>query len=178
MLTLLIILGLIAGASAAALYLRRTNRSPEMLEPQAIAGAENLRPLFEPTKEELLAEQNEKERLLMLETQAEADRQKQLVIDEAELELADWTVSPNRSQTIVLLSDTAKSENEDIYLKVCKEILRVWREGSVSDISADDLALMMESHYWLIPADKRTPGASFLLKEEVAGLRRGPFHNK
>src|SRR4051794_21035742 len=141
MLTFLIILGLIAGAAAAALYLRRTNRSPEMLEPQVIVGAEKFRPLFEPSKEELLVEQNEKERLLMLETQAEADRQKQLVIDEAELELADWTVSPNRSQPIVLLSDTAKSANEDIYLKVCKEILRVWREGSVSDISADDLAL-------------------------------------
>src|SRR6478736_5550316 len=119
MLTLLIILGLIAGAAAAALYLRQTHRSPEMLETQAIAGAENFRPLFEPSKEELLAEQNEKERLLVLETKAEADRQKQLVIDQAELELADWTVSPTRSQTILLLSNAAKSENEDIYLKVC-----------------------------------------------------------
>jgi hypothetical protein len=178
MLTLLIILGLIAGASAAALYLRRTNRSPEMLEPQAIAGAENLRPLFEPSKEELLAEQNEKERLLMLETQAEEDRQKQLVIDEAELELADWTVSPNRSKTILLLSNAAKSENENIYVKACKEVLRIWRTGLVDGLSANDLAQLMESHYWLIPAEKRTPGASFLIKEEIAGLRRGSLNNK
>ena len=63
MLTLFIILGLIAAAAAATLYLRRTKRSSEMLERQAIAGAENFRPLFEPSKEELIAEQNEKKRL-------------------------------------------------------------------------------------------------------------------
>ena len=63
MLTFLIILGLVAAASTAALYLRRTNRSSEMLERQAVSGAENFRPLFEPSKEELLTEQNEKKRL-------------------------------------------------------------------------------------------------------------------
>jgi len=43
MLTLFIILGFIA-AAAATLYLRRANRSPEMLERQAVSGAENFRP--------------------------------------------------------------------------------------------------------------------------------------
>ena len=57
MLTLFIILGFIA-AAAATLYLRRANRSPEMLERQAVSGAENFRPLAEPSKEELLTEQN------------------------------------------------------------------------------------------------------------------------
>ena len=178
MLTLLIILGLIAAASAATFYLRQTKRSPEMLEPQVKAGAENFRRLFEPSKEELLAEQNGKERLLTLEKQAEADRQKQLIDSQYELDLADWIASPTRSKTIVLLSNAAKSENEDIYIKACKKVLLVWRTGSVKDLSADDLALLMESHFWLIPADKRTPGASFFIKEEIAGLRSGSFHNK
>jgi len=178
MLTLLIIFGLVAAASAAALYLRRTNRSSEMLERQALSGAENFRPLFEPSKDELLAEQNEKERQAALEKQAEADRQKHLVDDEAERDLAGWVASPGRSQTIVLLSNAAKSENEDIYIKACKKVLLVWRTGSVKDLSADDLALLMESHFWLIPADNRTPGASFFIKEEIAGLRSGSFHNK
>jgi H+/Cl- antiporter ClcA len=48
MLTLFIILGLIAAAAAATLYLRRTKHSSEMLERQAQSGAENFRPLFKP----------------------------------------------------------------------------------------------------------------------------------
>jgi len=178
MLTLFIILGLIAAAAAATLYLRRTKRSSEMLERQAIAGAENFRSLFEPSKEELRAEQNEKERLLMLEKQAEADRQMQSVDDKAQHDLVNWMASPDRSKTILLLSGAAKSENENIYITACKEVLRIWRTGSVGDLSANDLAQLMESHYWLIPAEKRTPGASFLIKEEIAGLRRGSLHNK
>jgi hypothetical protein len=174
MLIFLIILCLIAAASAATLYLRRTKLSSEMLGRQTLSGAENFRPLFEPSKTEL----QEKERLLMLEKQAEADRQKQLINSEYERELADWIASPNRSQTILLLSNAAKSENEHIYVKACKEVLRIWRAGSVDDLSANDLAQLMESHYWLIPAEKRTPGASFLIKEEIAGLRRGSLHNK
>ena len=178
MLTLFIILGLIAAASAATLYLRRTKLSSEMLGRQSLSGAENFRPLFEPSKAELRAEQKEKERLLMMEKQAEADRQKQMIDSQYERDLADWIASPTRPKTIVLLSDAAKSENEHIYLKACKEVLRIWRAGSVDDLSADDLAQLMESHYWLIPAEKRTPGASFLIKEEIAGLRRGSLHNK
>ena len=178
MLTLFIILGLIAAAVAASLYLRRTKHSSEMLERPAIAGAENFRPLFEPSKEELLAEQTENERLVMLEKQAEADRQKQSVVDKSEHELSAWIASPDRSKTIMLLSGAAKSENENIYITACKEVLRIWRTGSVGDLSANDLAQLMESHYWLIPAEKRTPGASFLIKEEIAGLRRGSLHNK
>ena len=58
MLIFVIILCLVAAESAAALYLRRTNRSSEMLERQAVSGAENFRPLAEPSKEELLTEQN------------------------------------------------------------------------------------------------------------------------
>jgi hypothetical protein len=178
MLTLFIILCLIAAAAAATLYLRRANRSPEMLERQAVAGAENFRSLFGPSKEDLLAQQSEKERLLMLEKQAEADRQKRLIDSQNERELADWIATPSRSKTILLLSGAAKSENEDIYIKACKEVLRIWRTGLVGDLSANDLAQLMESHYWLIPAEKRTPGASFLIKEEIAGLRRGALHNK
>ena len=114
----------------------------------------------------------------MMEKQAEADRQKQLIDSQYERDLADWIASPTRPKTIVLLSDAAKSENEHIYIKACKEVLRIWRTGSVSDLSANDLAQLMESHYWLIPAENRTPGASFLIKEEIAGLRRGSLHNK
>jgi len=58
MLTLFIILGLIAAASAATLYLRRTKLSSEMLGRQSLSGAENFRPLFEPSKAELLTEQS------------------------------------------------------------------------------------------------------------------------
>jgi hypothetical protein len=171
MLTFLIIFILLAGAAAASLYLRRTNRPSEMLGAPGFDAAQEFKPLFAPSQEELRAAEAEKNRLqLKLNEQAAAGKRE---AEEAEIVRLRslWAAEPTKALTITLLYAAAKSENEGIYLQACKEVLGTWRRGSVKDLSAHDLAQLIESHYWLIPADKRTPGASFLIKQEIAGLR-------
>jgi hypothetical protein len=178
MLTFLIILALIAAATAAALFLRRKNRPAEMLDRSQISGVEHFRPLFAPTKDDLLEAERENTELLRAEEKRLADMDKRNASEDLERIHTLWLASPTRAQTISLLYEAAKGENGDIYLKACKDVLRVWRTGSVKDLSAADLAHLMESHYWLIPADKRTPGDHFLIKEEIAGLTREFIHNQ
>jgi hypothetical protein len=178
MLTLIIIIALIAAASAATLLLRRTNRSSEMLGPHALPGAENFRPLFEPTKEELEAAELEMKLLQHADKERHSLENEREAAAELDRVRAEWLASRSRTQTILLLYEAAKSQNDDIYLKICEEVLQQWRTGSVDDLSADDLAQLMESHYWLIPADKRTAGVGFRINKEIAGLRSGSFHPK
>ena len=178
MLTLSIIFCVIATAFAVTYFIRRTDRPSEMHHPLPPAGAEHFRPLFAPSEEDLRSAELEKVGLQNAEIDRVAARKKQHEAAELETLCTEWQSSPTKAKTISLLSAAAKSENEDIYLRVCNDVLRVWRAGSVGDLSANDLAQLLESHYWLFPADKRTAGVSFLLNAEIAGLRSGSFHNK
>ena len=178
MLTLLIIFVLLAGAAAASLYLRRTNRPSKMLDQPRFDAAESFRPLFAPSQEDLRAAEAEKERLRQTEIDQAVKRDERAAADEIARLRSAWMRSPTKAHTISLLYAAAKSENETIFLQACREVLKVWRTGSVIDLSADGLAQLIESHFWLIPANKRTPGAKFLIKQETAGLRAtGPFTN-
>ena len=82
-----------------------------------------------------------------------------------------WRTSATRANTIELLFQASQSGDGKIYLDVCEDVLKAWNAGTPDGLAADELAQIMESHVWLIPANERTPGVSFRLKEEIAGLR-------
>ncbi|MEP7074966.1 MAG: hypothetical protein ABI878_04080 [Acidobacteriota bacterium] len=137
----------------------------ELPEPQ-------YRPLFEPTAEELQAEQ-----LQEAAKEAEIDSRESLKQTEEKLASFDhlrqnWANSPNRAGTIELLYQASALGRVELYWDTCERVLAVWRAGTISGLSADDLAQMLESHFWLLRDSERTPGVSFHLKEEIAGLRR------
>ena len=145
-----------------------TDQSPvrELPEPQ-------YRPLFEPTEEELQEDERiEAARVTELdEENARRERANKLAkFDELR---QDWASSANKANTVELLYQASQTASGEIYFDTCESVLKAWRAGNVSDMSAGDLAQMLESHFWLLPDNERTPGVSFRLKEEIAGLRRG-----
>ncbi len=83
-----------------------------------------------------------------------------------------WQDLPNKKNTIELIQIASQSESGEIYSAVATEILEFWKEGKIVDLSAHDLADILESHFWLLPSEQRTSGVKFGLHQELAGLRR------
>lgn len=133
--------------------------------------AENFRPLFEPTEDEIRAfEQAEKRRIeaekrendrRILEAKAEQVREFQ----------KDWQNLPNNRNTVQLLYLASQSENAKTFSETVENVIKLWRENRIKNLSATDLAELLDSHFRTLPQQERTSGTLFWLKEEIAELR-------
>lgn len=148
------------------------NPSPrELPQPQ-------YRPLFQPDEEDLREmERMEAEKLAEIERQENLKQAEEKLAKFGELRQT-WAQSPNRGSTIELLVQASQISDGKVYLETCEGILASWCAGDIGELSSDDLAQLLESHFWLLPDSERTPGVSFRLKEEIAGLRREPEESK
>jgi len=52
------------------------------------------------------------------------------------------------------------------------DVIREWRAGRIEGLSNADLADLIETHLWLLPAQEKVSGEGYLVKQEVAELRR------
>jgi hypothetical protein len=165
---LVIFIVLIIAAAAYVFIARRQTRSAFLTNqtPKHLNG-ENLRPLFAPDDEELRAQ----ERAEQESAKAEAA---ELVRQDDEKRLASfeefrqtWRELPSRANTVELLLRASDLERGDIYLDTIDELLH-----KRSDVFNDDeLAELIESHFWLLPQSERTPGVKFTINRELAALR-------
>ena len=166
------VLFLLAGISLAVLL--KKIFSPKFLEenPPSFLAAENYRPLFEPTDEELRQFETEEKAQLAAKQVDDA----RLISEEKLVNLEKfrqtWRESPNKAATIELLYMASQTENGEAYLETANIVLKAWQAEKVPDLAADDLAHLLDSHFWLLPTHERTPGVSFRIQQEIAGLRR------
>ena len=130
------------------------------------------RSLFEPDEAEIRAfEKAEK---------AKADEENRQELNRISAEKAKkvsefqtiWCELPNKKNTVELLFLASQSGRGEIYSRAANEIVEFWKEGKIIDLSAHDLAEILESHFWLLPSEQRTSGVKFGLHQELAGLRR------
>jgi len=130
------------------------------------------RGLFEPSEEEL--------RSLELEEKAKTEAQKaeearRIIAGKAEKlrQFSEfWKTSPNKRTTVELLSLAAQTESGKLFSETAENVVQQWQEKGIEDLSAEQLAQILDSHFWLLPHEERTPGVSFWLKQEIASLRR------
>ena len=80
--------------------------------------------------------------------------------------------SPNRSSTTKLLHAAALSDNAKNYGRAIELVLLSWRDGSLSDVSAQELQSLFNSEYWVLSSRTRTSGAGFVLKETLASANQ------
>jgi len=80
--------------------------------------------------------------------------------------------SPNRSSTTKLLHAAALSDNAKNYGRAIELVLLSWRDGSLSDLSAQELQSLFNSEYWVLSSSARTSGAGFVLKQTLASANR------
>jgi len=80
--------------------------------------------------------------------------------------------SPNRNSTAELLHAAALSDNAKNYGRAIELVLLSWRDGSLSDLSAQELQSLFNSEYWVLSSSTRTSGAGFVLKETLSSANR------
>ena len=80
--------------------------------------------------------------------------------------------SPNRNSTAELLHAAALSDNAKNYGRAIELVLLSWRDGSLSDLSAQELQSLFNGEYWVLSSSTRTSGAGFVLKETLSSANR------
>ena len=83
----------------------------------------------------------------------------------------NWRVLPDRKKTIELLFLASQSENAKTFSEISENVIKLWRENRIKNLSASDLADLLDSHFRTLPQQERTSGIGFWLKEEVKNLR-------
>lgn len=167
---LLIFTVVILIAAAIILFVRRQTRLPLLDDkPPNYLDRENLRPLFAPDEAELRAIEEGKrlEAATMAENEARLDAEKKLASFEKFRQT--WRESPSRMNTIELLFLASQTESSAAFMDTVDELLHKRPEA----FTADDLAQLIESHFWLLPQSERTPGVTFTINRELAALRGG-----
>ncbi len=90
----------------------------------------------------------------------------------AEAFIESWKLSPDRRTTAKMLHLAAKVGEAVVYQNAIESALQGWRERKLPDINAEELAQLIESEFWVVPSSARNSGAGFLLKRELAKVRR------
>lgn len=169
---MLLILTVLVLAVAAIIIIARRQASSALLNNQTpnILDRENLRPLFAPDEVELRAIESEQRDLAEARAKDEAALQAKKVLASFEEFRQTWRQLPNRPNTIELILRASETESGVVFLDVLDELLHKRPEA----LSADDLAQLIESHFWLLPKHERTPGVTFTINRELAALRGVP----
>jgi hypothetical protein len=127
----------------------------------------DLRPLFAPTDEELRVETvrtQKQEREAELKIIADFRRQKEL---EFVNELDQWKTEPSAAGIADLLK---RADNGELYADAAEAANQAFQTGKLGGIAASEFAQLLESHFWLIPAEERTPGVSYRIQTVLSSL--------
>ena len=127
--------------------------------------------LFAPTDEENRALEREENSQIRAKEREDLRRLAAEKIEKAENFRRDWRTSPDKRKTIELLRLASESENADVFSAVAEDIIKIWRENRIENLTADNLADLLDSHLKTLPQQERTAGALFWLKREIMSLR-------
>ena len=73
--------------------------------------------------------------------------------------------------TLELLAAAAETGVGELYAAEVGEVVGRFRNGGIAGLSRADLADLVETHLWLLPAQERMSGKGFLVKQEIEDLR-------
>lgn len=86
---------------------------------------------------------------------------------------AGWAEDPESSSAPELLRVAALSDDATAFGAAAETIFRVWSEGKLQGLNAEELDALFEAEYWLLSSEARRSGTGFVLKRTLAELRRG-----
>ena len=90
----------------------------------------------------------------------------------AEKVVESFKHAPDRSSTSKMLHIAALSDDAAVYQSAIEIALKFWREGRVSEMSAQELRSILEGEFWILSSNTRSSGAGFLLKSALRGAHR------
>jgi hypothetical protein len=162
---ILLLIAVLAVLSAAFLIwaVRRNDRALPASS-RRISETTDLRPLFEPSREELREE--EAREIARREVSARAEKRAKI-----DASLQEWRNSRSVSKATELLAVTAESGDARDFSRAAEEIIQEFERDSFTLVAPTEVADLLESHRLLLPVTERSSGRLFWLKEEVAKLR-------
>ena len=171
MLILFTILLLTAAAAAYFYFSNRRNHERELGSGRSefIPEAPRLRPLFEPTDEEIEADRLSAEKRQEADAAHEFEEAERARTREFYALLNAWRSNPNKSG-IANLFELARADGE-IYADTAEAVAREFHNNKIEGLSAVDLMQLLESHFWLVPIEKRNPSVSYRFKTVLSSLR-------
>ncbi|MFT3742941.1 MAG: hypothetical protein QM785_01480 [Pyrinomonadaceae bacterium] len=167
---MLLLIAVLATLSAAFLLFRYAKRRDPELPVQQTISIEpplNARPLFEPTDEELRRESEEKAARAIARREYRAKAKAREAVDSA---LNDWRTDRTSKTAAELLRVATESRLEGAFSRAANEIIEDFRLSRFTGITESDLAALLDSHLRLLPAEERSSGELFWLKQEIADL--------
>lgn len=132
------------------------------------------RPLFAPTDEEILVLEREEESRKNAKIEEEIRQAKAQKVEEVGKFQAIWLDQPNTGNTIEFLRLAAASETSEAFSDAARHVLNFWNDKKIDNLSAKNLADLLDSHFRTLPQQERASGVSFWLKQEILSLRRQP----
>ena len=135
----------------------------ESSEPKNLVDT-HLRPLFEAEAEEVRADTG------VIEGEPVDDASENRLAKLAELRHT-WVENPTKRDAVSLLVMAAETESASVYSTVVGDVIREWRAGRIEGLSNADLADLIETHLWLLPAQEKVSGEGFVIKCEISALR-------
>lgn len=165
---LTILLVLVAAVAVTVFVKRRIERDLiESNQPKNLMDT-NLRPLFGQDEEEVRG--SEAANAEVIEAEPVDDDQEKKLAKLDELRQA-WGANPDKRNTIELLAAAAETGVGEMYAGIAGEVAARFRKRELTEISAADLADLLETHLWLLPARERMSGEGFFVKQEISKLR-------
>lgn len=166
---MLLIIAVLASLSAAFLLFRYAKRRPELSGHRAVSAEPpvNARPLFAPTNEELRRESDEKSARSIARREYRAKAKQRESLDRA---LLDWRAERNVRTASQMLLVAATSGLEGAFSRAANEIIEDFRASRFTGLAKSDLAGLLDSHLRLLPAEERSSGELFWLKQEISDL--------
>jgi hypothetical protein len=86
--------------------------------------------------------------------------------------LEDFVREPVRARVPVTLRVAALSDDAAAFERAMTAVLRVWLEGRLAGVNAEELRVIFDAEYWLLSSEARRSGAGFQLKQKLAQVRR------
>lgn len=80
--------------------------------------------------------------------------------------------APDQGSFVCMLYLAALSDDAAVFKRAVEVALKLFNEGRLPRVSAEDFLATVESAYWLIEAEVRSSGSGFLLKRLIADVRR------
>ena len=90
----------------------------------------------------------------------------------AQKSIEHWQGNLDRQSIAKMLHIAALSDDARIYGKAVDIVLRSWREGRLSGVSAMELQALLNGEFWVLSSRTRSSGAGFVLKRTLSTANR------
>jgi hypothetical protein len=90
----------------------------------------------------------------------------------AERVIAAWQNTPDRRSTVDMLHVAALADDANTYRRAVDLAVEAFKNGRLSNFSADELLALFESQLWVLASDAHRGGDGFALKQRLADVRR------